>query len=188
MADCSDTIVTENMDYCPDTETAAGISPVEVYAARVSDFESIAPIPALGAATSLTEAATITGPHTFAVGKGFFKISTLPETGLVETANEGEKGSKTNKNSYAATLPGNTARNRGFIRKYQNVGMIFIVKTIDGQQVQIGSKVSPAYLIEATPSFGQKAGDVNGIPIKFEDVQAYPAPNYEGVITEFTPA
>ena len=187
MPPCSDTIITENIDYCPDTETAAGISPVEIYGARVSDFDTIAPIPALSAATSLTEAATIPGTHTFPVGKGFFKINILPETGDSPGANEGEKGSRSNRNALAGTLPGNTARNRGFIRKYQNVGMIFIYKTIDGQTIQLGSEVSPAYLTEATPSFGVKGGDINGIPVKFEDIQAYPSPNYAGTITEFTP-
>ena len=33
-----------------------------------------------------------------------------------------------------------------------------------------------------------KAEDINGVPFKISDVQAYPAPVYSGVITEFTPA
>jgi hypothetical protein len=185
---CNETIVTENMDYCPDQENAAGVSPVEIYAAKVADFLSIKKPPALNVATSLAEAATIVGPHTFTPPKGFFKINVLPETGNVETANEGEKGSKTNRNSFAGTLPGVNARNKGFIRKYQNVGMIFLVTDVNGIIHQIGSEVSPAYMTEATPNTGQKAGDVNGIPVKFEDVQAYPAPVYTGTITEFTPA
>jgi len=186
--DCVDTINTENMDYCPDQENAAGISPVEIYAARVSDFLAIIEPPKLSVATTLEGAATIVGPHTFTPPKGFFKISVLPETGIVETANEGEKGSKSNRNSFGATLPGVGARNKGFVRKYQNVGMIFLVTDLNGIIHQIGSKVSPAYLSEATPSTGVKGGDVNGMPIKFEDVQAYPAPVYTGTITEFTPA
>ena len=185
---CTDTIVTENIDYCPDQETAAGVSSTEIYAARVSDFDDIIAPPALGVATSLSEAATITGPHTFTAPKGFFKMNFLPDTGLVESTNEGEKGSKTNTNSYGGTLPGITARNLGFVRKYQNVGMIFLVTQIDGTIRQIGSKISPAYLSEASGTTGQKAGDINGIPVKFTDTQAYQAPIYSGTITEFTPA
>lgn len=183
---CTDTIATENLDYCPDSENPAGISPVEIFAARVSDFDEIAAPPALNVATSLAEAATISDPHTFTAPKGFFKISILPDTGLVETTNEGEKGSKSNSNSFSGTLPGTGARVAGFIRKYQNVGMIFLVTQINGEVKQIGSKISPAYLSEASGSTGQKVGDVHGTPIKFTDTQAYPAPVYTGAITEFS--
>ena len=184
---CTDTIITENIDYCPDQETPAGISSVSIYAARVSDFDAIVKPLALGVAVSLEEAGKITGPHTFAGDNGFFKINILPDTGLVDSENQGEKGSKTNVNNFAGTLPGITARNLGFIRKYQNVGMIFLVTQIDGKIRQIGSEDSPAYLSEASGSSGQAPGDINGIPVKFSDVQAYQAPIYEGVITEFTP-
>jgi len=187
MPTCSDTIVTENIDFCADQENAAGVSPVEIYAVRVSDCLTIAEPPALGTATSLAAAATIATAHTFAVGKGFFKINILPETGVVETTNEGEKGAKTNTNTFGGTLPGVNARNLGFIRKYQNVGMIFIVTQINGDKRQIGSKNSPAYLTEAPGTTGIKAGDINGIPVKFTDVQMYPAPIYASTITEFTP-
>lgn len=185
---CTDTIATENIDYCPDQETAAGVSPVSIWAGRVSDFLAIIKPPALSAALTLGEAATITGPHTFTPPKGFFKINILPDTGLVESTNEGEKGSKTNTNSFSGTLPGITARNLGFVRKYQNVGMIFLVTQTDGIIRQIGSEVQPAFLSEASGTTGQKAGDVNGIPVKFTDTQAYQAPIYSGTITEFTPA
>lgn len=185
---CTDTIVTENIDFCPDQESAAGVSPVSIFAARVSDFDTIVKPLALGVAVSLDEAGSIAGPHTFTAPKGFFKINILPDTGVVESTNEGEKGSKTNTNSFAGTLPGITARNLGFIRKYQNVGMIFLVTQIDGKVRQIGSEDSPAYLSEASGTTGLVAGDINGIPIRFTDVQAYQAPIYTGTITEYTPA
>ncbi|MAF36470.1 hypothetical protein CL622_05130 [archaeon] len=188
MATCTDTIATENIDFCADQENAAGVSPVNIWACRVKDFNSIAKPAALGAATTLDEAGSITESHAFTGDAGFFKISVLPETGSVETEGQGEKGSRTNVNSFAATLPGNGKRNTGFIRKYQNVGMIFIVEQVNGVKKQLGSERSPAYLSENTAASGIKAGDVNGMPIKFSDTQAYPAPDYEGTITEFTPA
>ncbi|WP_421801773.1 hypothetical protein [Flagellimonas sp.] len=182
---CTDTIATENIDFCADQENPAGISPVEIYCARVIDFDTIEKPTALGAALTLVEAGSITAAHTFTAPKGFFKINILPDTGSVETTNEGEKGSKTNTNVFSGTLPGNSARNIGFIRKYQNVGMIFIVKQINGEMRQIGSQDSPAYLTEASGTTGLKAGDINGMPVKFADVQSYPAPVYTGTITEF---
>lgn len=185
--ECVDTIVTENMDFCADQENPAGVSPVEIFAARVKDFDAIIAPLALNVATSLEAAGSITGPHTFPANSGFFKINILPDTGVVETANQGEKGSKTNSNSFGGTLPGTGAKVSGFIRKYQNVGMIFLVTQINGDVKQIGSKISPAYLTEASGNSGIKPGDVQGTPVKFTDVQAYPAPLYTGVITEFTP-
>ena len=65
--------------------------------------------------------------------------------------------------------------------------MIFLVSQIDGEIKQIGSKASPAFLSEGSGSSGQKIGDVNGTPIKFEAVNFSPPPTYTGVITEFTP-
>lgn len=185
---CADTIVTENIDFCPDAELAAGVSSVQIWACRVVDFLTIIGLPSLATATSLAEAATIVGPHLFEAGKGFFKINVLPDTGMVDFANEGEKGNKSNSNSFGGTLPGNSPRNLGFIRKYQNVGMIFIVTELTGQMRQIGSEISPAYLTEAPGTTGQKSGDVNGIPVKFTDTQSSPAPVYTGIVTEFTPA
>lgn len=188
MSTCTDTIVTENLDFCANAENMPGVSSINIFACRVTDFTSIAALPALGDATSLEEAATIVGPHTFEGTKGFFKISILPETGMVESPSEGEKGSKSVTNTFSGTLPGLSARNKGFIRKYQNVPMIFIIPQLNGDKVQLGSELSPAYLSESTPTTGAKAGDVVGIPIKFTDTAFCPAPVYTGVITEFTPA
>jgi len=187
MAECIDNIATENVDLCAGQESPAGVSSTEIFAARISDFETVAAVPEVDQATTLSEACEISDSHIFPEGKGFFKVNILPETGYVECANEGEKGSKTNKNMFAGTLRGNSSRNLGFIRKYQNQGMVFLVREINGQLRQIGSTVSPAYMIEAAPNTGTKPGDVNGIAFKFEDIQSYPAPVYLGTITEFTP-
>lgn len=188
MANCTDTIVTDNLDFCFDDENSAGISPVEIYAAPVADFDTIIAPPKKSVATSLEEAGTITGPHTFTAPKGFFKINILPDTGEVTTTGEGDKGMRTNRNAFAGTLYGNSAKVKGFIRKYQNTGMIFLVTDLNGVIHQIGSEISPAYLSENNHTTGLKSGDVSGVPVKFEDTQAYPAPVYTGAITEFTPA
>tara|TARA_R110002167_G_scaffold364968_1_gene588348 strand:+ start:5448 stop:6011 length:564 start_codon:yes stop_codon:yes gene_type:complete len=185
---CTDTIVTDNLDYCPDEEVVSGVSPVEIYASLVSEFEEIKELPKKNVATSLEEAGTIVGPHTFPANKGFFKISVLPDTGEVAFSNEGDKGSKSNTVSFAGTIPGTGAKQVGFIRKYQNLPMIFLVTENDGVIKQIGSKIQPAYLSEASGSSGLKAGEVKGMPVKFSATSFSPAPVYTGAITEFTPA
>lgn len=185
---CTKSIVDENLDYCPTDEIAAGVSPVNIYGAFISDFDAIQELPALNVATSLAEAATIDTAHTFLTNKGFHKLNVLPDTGLVESVLVGEKGSKSVINSFAGTLPGTSARNKGYGRLVKNQGMIFLVTQINGDVVQIGSKNSPAYFEEYAPASGAKPEDVNGVPFKISAVDVCPAPVYTGTITEFTPA
>lgn len=184
---CTDTIVTDNLEFCVDTEVAVGISTVEIFACPVKDFDTIAKPPAKNVATTLEEAGTISDAHTFTGDLGFFKINILPNTGLIETTSEGDPGTKTCANSFSGVLQGTTAKIAGFIRKYQNLPMIFLVTEVTGEVKQIGSQYSPAFLTELTGTSGQKAGDVKGTTVKFADTQAYPAPTYTGAITEFTP-
>ena len=188
MPDCPDPIADENIDFCPTTETAAGVSETQIYAAYLSDFETLNAPPALTAATTYTEAATIIAAHTFATGKGFFKINVLPDTGLVESTLVGEKGSKSYSSSFSGTLSGTSARNKGFGRLAKNAPMVFLVVQTNGDIVQLGSETRGAYFEEFNATSGAKAEDVNGITFKITDVQSYPAPNYTHTITEFTPA
>lgn len=188
MAECTDVIVDENIDFCPTDEIAAGTSEVEIYGAFLKDFEVVQAPPKLSLATSYTEAATISTAHTFKTDKGFFKMSILPDTGMVDSAPLGEKGSKSFANSFTGVIPGTSARNLGFGRKAKNAPMIFIITQADGTKKQIGSKVKPAYLEDFTATTGAKAEDVHGITMKVSDVQAYMAPVYDSTITEFTPS
>lgn len=183
---CTDNIALEHIDYCPTDEIAAGVSEVEIYVAPAADFDTIQEPAALNVATSYEEAATIDTAHAFTAPKGFIKLNTLPDTGIVESALVGEKGSKSYSNSYSGTLPGTSARNLGFGRKVKNQGLIVLVKQTNGDIRQIGSAVKPAYFEEFNPTSGAKPEDINGIPFKISDVQAYPAPVYTSTITEAT--
>lgn len=185
---CTDSIVDENLDFCPTDEQVGGTSNTQIWYCAHRDFTTIAEPPALDVAVSYEEAATIATAHTFTAPKGFKKLEVLPDTGVVESAIEGETGSKSVSNSFGGTLPGVSARNAGWFRKHKNLGMIFIVTERNGVKKQIGSKVNPAYISEASASSGLKSADVNGIPFKITDVQAYLAPVYAAVVTEFTPA
>ena len=187
MPDCTEPIPLENLDFCPTDETIAGVSEVGVYGATISDFATIAKPPELSAATSLEDAGTITEAHTFKAGRGFHKIYFLPDTGMVDSQKVGEKGNSSWTNTLTGSLPGTGARVSGYLRKYQNVPMIFVVKEKDGNVKQIGSELCPAYLTEGTPTSGAKPGDLKNTPIKFQDTQVQPAPEYAGTIEEFTP-
>ena len=183
--DCQDTIPLENLEYCQNTETAPGVSETGVYGAAVSDFETIAKPADLSTATDLASLATITEAHTFKEGRGFHRIYINPDSGLVETAHGGEKGNLSLNNSFTGTLQGTGPKTAGYVRKYKNVPMIYIVKEKSGNVKQIGSELSPAYMIEVTATSGQKPGDNKNTIVKIQDTQNYAAPEYSGTIQEF---
>lgn len=186
MSTCTDPIPLENIDFCPTDEIAAGVSEVGVYAAAVDDFLSIKKPPAIADGTSLTDIATIAETHTFKTGKGFHKLYINPNSGLVESAQAGEKGNLSIENSITGSLQGTGSRIAGWVRKYKNTPMIFIVKERDGKIKQIGSELSPGYITEVTASSGQQPGDVKSTTVKISDVQPYMAPEYAGTIEEFS--
>ena len=182
---CEDVIPLENIDYCPNVETAPGVSEVGVYGASVYDFLTIAKPADLKTGNSLESIATIAEAHTFKEGRGFHRIYLDPDTGMVETAQAGEKGNLSFNNTFTGGLQGTGAKNAGYVRKYKNTPMIFVVKEKDGNIKQIGTELSPAYMSEVTATSGQKAGDKKGTTIKLMDTVPYPAPEYAGTIQEF---
>lgn len=188
MPTCEDAIPLENLDFCPTAEVAAGVSEVGVYIASHFDFDEIKEPPGLDVGTSLEDIGTIAEAHTFLAGRGFFKVYINPDSGLVDGAQVGEKGNLSIQNNFGFSLQGTGAKVVGLVRKYKNMPIIAIVKERDGNIKQLGSKLSPAYLLEVAPSSGQKPGDPKVTTFKFTDVQNYPAPIYAGTITEFTPA
>ncbi|EKF56224.1 hypothetical protein I215_01838 [Galbibacter marinus] len=187
---CTDTIATENLEYCPSDEIASGVSETEVYACPLSDFLTIGAPPKLGEATTLEEAGSISAEssHTFAEGKGFHKLMLKPDSGNVVSTPQGSKGNITFENKFTAAIPGGTKKTVGWVRKYKGVPMIFIIVEKDGTQRQLGSKLSPSYMnTDSGYASGAAPGDDKITTVSFSDVQPYIAPVYEGTITEFTP-
>ncbi|MBT0607634.1 hypothetical protein [Aequorivita echinoideorum] len=185
MAECVDPIPLENLDFCPTIEVAAGVSETGVYGAAVSDFETIVAPPNIADGTDLDSIGTIATAHTFKEGRGFHKIYINPDTGLIESTHAGEKGNLSIGNSLTGALPGTGPKVVGYVRKYKNMPMIFIVKEKDGAVRQLGSALSPAYMSEITATSGQKAGDPKTTTIKITDTLAYMAPHYAATIEEF---
>jgi len=184
---CEDNIAPENLDFCSNDEVAPGVSEVEVYFASVSDFETIAAPPKISEAADLTALGTIGEAHTFKEGLGFHKVYIKPDTGLVDGAQAGEKGGLSITNNFGGVLPSTGAKTGGWIRKYLNRPVIALVTERTGLVKQIGSRLSPAYFTEVTPTGGQKAGDSVGVTVKISDSTGSIAPVYAGAITQFTP-
>lgn len=187
MSTCTNNIADENIDYCPNDEIAAGVNEVEIYGAYVSDFDVIQSVPALDAATTLEGAAIISETHTFKTDKGFHKLNVLPDTGNVESPLIGNKGSKSVNNRFSGTLPGTSARNKGYGRLVKNAPMVYLVKVRTGEFVQIGGVNGAAYFEEYGPNTGTAPEDVNGTPFVISAIDVVAAPVYTGTITEFTP-
>lgn len=186
MAECEDVIPLENIESCPTDEVNPGVSEVGIYAAAVTDFDKIEEPANLKDGTDLADVATIKESHEFSEDRGFHKVQITSESGMVETENGGEKGNISYLNSVTGALQGTGPKNAGWLRKYKNTPMIFIVKEKNGDVKQIGSELSPAYLIELAGTSGQAAGDVKNMVFKFQDSQNYPAPEYDGTIEEFS--
>ena len=186
--ECEDSIGIENIDFCPTAEVTPGVSEVGVYVCAVADFLTIAKPAGLDIATTYEEAATIDTAHTFEAPKGFHKVYINPDSGMVETAQIGEKGNMSFQNTFTGSLQGTGAKGAGWLRKHKNMPVIIIAKEKSGTVKQIGSELSPAYISEVTGTSGSKPGDVKATTFKFMDTQNYPAPEYAGAITEFTPA
>ena len=182
---CTDVIPLENLDFCPTDEVAPGVSEVGVFAAAISDFETIAKPADLKTGTTLESIASVEAAHVFKLDRGFHKVYVNPDTGIVDTAQVGEKGNISFQNSFSGALQGTSAKVAGYLRTYKNTPMIFIVKEKNGDVKQIGSELSPAYLSETTGTSGSKPGDVKATTVKFMDTQNYPAPQYDGAIQEF---
>jgi|AntDeeMinimDraft_5_1070356.scaffolds.fasta_scaffold09399_3 hypothetical protein len=185
MATCEDSIPLENLDFCPTDEVSAGVSEVGVFGAAITDFETIEKPEDLETATTLESLATVAAAHVFKLDRGFHKIYVNPDSGMVETAQVGEKGNLSFQNSLTGSLQGTSAKVAGYLRKYKNTPMIFIVREKNGDIKQIGSELSPAYLSETTGTSGSKPGDVKATTVKFMDTQNYPAPQYDGTVQEF---
>lgn len=185
MPDCVDVIPIENLDSCPSDEVVAGISEVGVYASPVKDFLTIEKPADLKTALTNDALATIVAAHVFKADKGFHKIDFIPFSGSVESTHVGEVGNLSVENSLSAAIKGTNARIAGYLRRYSNVPMIYIVKEKNGDIKQIGSELSPAYISEIAATSGKKAGDVKSTTVKIIDIQSHMAPNYGGTIQEF---
>lgn len=185
MADCLDPIPTENLDACFRDEVLPGVVETDIYAALVDDFTTIEYVPDYSAGTDQTSLGTISVAHTFPTGKGFHKLKLRVDTGMVDGAQLGEKGVLTVQNNLTGIIPSTGAAMVGWVRKHVNRPMIFLVRERSGQLKQLGSKNSPAYMTEITPTSGTKPGEAKGTTLKFSDTQMHPAPIYGATITEF---
>jgi hypothetical protein len=164
-------------------EPIAGlVSTIDI--APIADFTLIADIPDLDAVGDLASKATITGPHTFPVGKGFSQIAGVEETGSIKSTMIGETGRHLFQNELVVEVAGSEAKLLGWLRVVKNLKFIAAVTEFgNGQVRQMGSSRFPARFTGIEAAIEALAEGKNSVTLTITDKQVCPAPVYTGIIT-----
>jgi hypothetical protein len=183
MAGCFDDLPVEDLTACINSEVQAGISEVDVRYAihpQISTFPM--PLNYGDVGYSYETAVAVTEDIVFDAGKGFGKISIMPDSGEVLVDLVGNKGNKKTKSSFPFAVAGNNAKTLGFLRTHKNTPMIFCVRERDGQKRLVGDAFNPAYIVEGKATTGKGGEDDKVINFTFE---SYCVPIiYSGLIQE----
>lgn len=160
----------------------------KVYYALHSDFTTINDPkkicdanPALVAAT-FAQLAEIEDDHLFKLGKKFWQIETVTETGTIKSSQIGENGRSLYQNELVIEVAGSDAEILGFCRWVKNQKLVVLLEEFGtGNVRQLGSArlqatVKVEHNIEATLE------GKNVATITFTDKNFGPAPIYKGEI------
>lgn len=180
MANCFDDINLENVNHCPNNETAAGLSTKFHYAPE--PHIATLTLPTITAATTYEERITI--PTTGLVPvteKGFKEADILVDMNEITAAYVGSKGNKKMKTDLDAYMPGFRGQVIGFLDAHKNTPMILAVKDSTGQNWIIGDKINPAYIDTAEAKTGKTFEENSGVTIKI--TSNAPPRMYNGTIT-----
>lgn len=166
-----------------ESENVGGIQETEIYYILRKDLDTLSEPVDFDSASTVAEMATISAAHVPASGKGFKKITAIPETGEVASAMEGELDARVFKNSFNFSIKGNKDQVLGVQRQLKDKDMIVLVREFNGQLRQIGSKRHGARFETATGTLG--GGARNGRrhnAFSIYDYAPYPSPVYSNEI------
>ena len=153
-----------------------------VFYAALSDFESLKPINPNP--TNFSEAVQISAKHVFKAGKGFKRLYSTEEKGMLEDESVGETDSKSFRNKLKIFHPGTKIQALGFARWANNTGLILLAKEADGQIRQIGSEGFPARIETNNITTGETAEGPKGMTMEASCPSPTPAPIYPFAIEE----
>ncbi|HEX8348337.1 MAG TPA: hypothetical protein VF598_00115 [Hymenobacter sp.] len=108
-----------------------------IYVAAIPDFTTIKGVKKT---TGRGDSVTIDGSHTFPTGKGFVKCYTTLKTAQLKLDPTGERDSRGKKIDFTFFHPGNSKEVAEFDRQIKNQEGIILVKTPDGELLQLGSE------------------------------------------------
>lgn len=180
---CFDELPVEDLDACINSEVQAGISEVDVrYAIHPQIITFPMPLKFGEVGYTFETSVKVAADIVFAAGKGFGKISIMPDSGEVLVDLVGNKGNKKTKSSFPFSVAGNDAKTLGFLRTHKNTPMLFCVRERDGQKRLVGDAFNAAYIVEGKATTGKGGEDDKMINFTFE---AYCVPIiYSGLIQE----
>lgn len=160
----------------------------KIYYALHGDFVTINdpkkicdPVPA-NVATSFAELATIATAHVFKIGKKFFKIDFVTETGTIKSAQIGEIGRGLFQNDLVIEIAGSEAEVLGFCRWLKNQKLVVLSEEFGtGNVRQLGSSRLPV-TVKVEHNIEATLEGKNSAVITFTDKNFGPAPIYKGAI------
>lgn len=144
-----------------------------------SEVQNHAAPNAPGTATALSQLVTCTD-HTFKQGKGWKKIYTTEDTGMVESTLQGEKDGKSFINKIKLHFPGAGLDIMGLIRYGINAGWYAIGVDAEGRRRLVGSQYWPAKLDTSTITTTETAAGLKGVTFELVASCPYPAPVLTG--------
>lgn len=180
MSNCFTNIFLENVNHCPNNETAAGVSTKMHYA--VEPHIATLTLPAITDASTYEQRITIPATGIVPVtGKGFKELDILMDMNEITATYVGSKGNKKVKTDIDAYIPGFRGKVIGFMQAHRNTPLILSIKDSTGQNWIIGDKINPAYIDTAEAKTGKNPEENSGVTIK---ITSNAAPRmYNGTIT-----
>lgn len=135
-------------------------------------------------ATTFTELASITEAHTFAVGKGFMKLTGKIESSDIKSAYLGEGTNKVVENKLTFVLEDSTAEVLGFSRWIKNKRCIVLQQEVASKNYrQVGSEEFGAIFSELDAMVEGTREGLNQRTFTVQDKQTYEAPIYNAAVT-----
>lgn len=178
--DCFKDMHLENVNHCPNKETAAGLARKMHYAPE--PHITTLTLPSISNATTYEERITI--PETGLVpetGKGFKEADVLVDMNEITATYVGSKGNKKMKTDLDAYMPGFRGQIIGFLDAHKNTPLILSIADSTGQNWIIGDKINPAYIDTAEAKTGKTFEENSGVTIKI--TSNAPPRMYNGTIT-----
>jgi len=174
---CFDQFEPEDILNCPNTETDAGLVESSIYYALSCDVQTLEVPPLEG---SFEEAGCLSTDIEMKAGKGFGVIQALVDKNNFTGSLTGNKGQKKTSAQLVFYLPGITAKNLGFIRKFKNVPLVCVVKLRSGNKIVVGNLQKPAYFDSVETASGSTDEDEIGSTVTL--ITGAPLLEYTGSI------
>lgn len=137
---------------------------------------------ARASATTLAQLGSISADHTFKSGKGWKRMYTTEDAGMLDSTMQGEKDGRSWVNKIKITHPGTKEDVIGFMRLVQNAGTYWLAQDAEGRLRMVGSEFYPAKVETANLSTGETAAARKATVFEVTCSSPFPAP-----VCTFTP-